>query len=239
MRSRITLPLVSFLLITSAVACTSKEPPKVAEVSTQRAPRQSRASGPSISAEIGALPEAAVQTAFKAVMPAVSECLREGRRSIYFLAGMLQAEIRVAQDGRARWVHAKRSTFGHRATEKCILDALGAQQWPRPVGGQNGIATQHFEIDTSERPPVSWSPDQIGKEGAKLEQAIDECRKQAGSAALSLTMYIDVDGKPMAAGGASSEAQGREGIDCAVEAAMKHVYNSPGSYPAKVSLQRP
>lgn len=239
MRSTIALPLASVLLITSGAACTPNEPPKVAEVMTDSAPRQPRRSGPSVSAEIGALPEAAVQTAFKAVMPAVNACLEKGRRSLYFLAGMLQAEIRVAQDGTARWVHAKRSTFGHRATEKCILEALGDQPWPRPVGGQNGIATQHFEIDTSERPPVSWSPDQIGKEGPTLKQAMDECREQAGSVALSLTMYIDIDGKPMAAGGASSEAQGREGIDCAVEAAMKRVYNSPGSYPAKVSLERP
>jgi hypothetical protein len=221
----------------TAVGCGPKVEAEAPESDVSETPRARPASRPTVMAEIGALPEDAVQKTFKAVMPEVGDCLEQGRKSVYFLAGMLEVEIRVAADGTARWVFPKRSTLGHRATETCIIRVLETQPWPQPVGGQNGLATQHFEIETSERPPVAWSPKQLGKERDALEKSLEACRRAAGSGGLSLTMYVDIDGKAMAAGGAAIDEQGRAGIDCAVTAAMDHTYASPGSYPAKVTLK--
>ena len=194
---------------------------------------------PAIQAEIGALDQDAVDEAFKAARPAVARCFDEANRGLPFavIGGELEVVVRVKNDGTVRWAYPSRSDLGHLGAERCIMRALDAQAWPRPEGGEEGIARTRFGIDPpAPRPAVDWSADDLGTNGQKLLDELHRCRREAGTELLTLTMYVDADGNVLSAGAAIGDEAGLDAIECAVNAARSMRFASPGSYPAKVTL---
>jgi hypothetical protein len=118
-----------------------------------------------------------------------------------------------------------------------MIGALEAASWPRPEGGE-GLAenTFSFEPGGEERPPVAWSPEQLGAAHKKARSALSRCRKDAGTKSLKATMYVETDGKATAVGVASGDEKGNAAADCAVSALKGLKYPSPGSYASKVSV---
>ncbi len=222
------------------LACSSAGEPRhpALDEPTDRGTQQA-ISAPAIAAEIGALDQDAVDEAFKAARPTVARCFEEANRGLPFkvVGGDLEVVVRVKNDGTVRWAYPARSSLGHLGAERCIMTAMRQQAWPRPQGGEEGIARTRFGIDPpAPRPAVDWAPSDLGSDGERLLSKLHSCRRSAGTPLLSLTMYVDADGKVIAAGAAIGDEAGIDAVDCAVSAAKQLSYPSPGSYPAKVTL---
>ncbi len=228
------------VLATSLAAC-SNTPPPDAPVD-DASPDQTQlpmSGGPQIQAEVGALDEEKVQEAFNAARQEIYGCFNAANDALKWpvVGGDIEVVVRVKTDSTVRWVYPQVSTIGDRDTERCILDALVKQTWPKPEGGEEGLARTQYGMDCPGREPVGWSGGDLGKSRAKLEAKVKACARQAGTPGLSLTLYVDPDGRPISAGASADDESGIEALDCAVEAATGLRYASPGSYPAKVTLQ--
>lgn len=113
------------------------------------------------------------------------------------------------------------------------------QSWPKPTGGREGTARTRFGRDAEGRAPVSWQASDLGPGGARLTAALARCAASAGRSGLTLTMYVDAEGRPIAAGVALADESGLSAVDCALRAAKAERYPSPGSFPAKVVVSAP
>jgi hypothetical protein len=195
--------------------------------------------GPAIHAEVGALDEDKVNEAFQAARPAIDACFASANTGLRYqvVGGDVEVLVRVKNDGSIRWAYPRRSTLGHADTERCILSALEQQSWPRPEGGEEGIASTNYSIDPPGRPAVDWSSDDLGDAGPALEDKLRGCLSQGGS--LTVTVYVDPDGQAFSAGAAIEDEAALDALDCAISAARDVSYPSPGSYPAKVTLRVP
>jgi hypothetical protein len=178
-----------------------------------------------------------VTSTFQKVSPKLSACFSKSTQRLAYLAGEVRFVIRVAKDGATRWAYVKESTLGDREAEGCMLDALKAAGWPKPEGGE-GLAENSFTFEPpgDERPPVSWSPDQLGPAYKKAKGALSQCKKSAGTKAMTATFYVETDGKPASVGVASADEKGEAGVDCVVSALKGLKFPSPGSYAAKVTV---
>ncbi|MBW2454178.1 MAG: hypothetical protein JRI68_06695 [Deltaproteobacteria bacterium] len=228
------------VLATSLAACSHTPPPD--DPVDDDGPDQTQlpmSGGPQIQAEVGALDEEKVQEAFNAAKHEIYGCFNAANDELKWpiVGGDIEVVVRVKTDSTVRWVFPQTSTIGHRATERCILDTLHKQIWPKPEGGEEGIARTQYGMDCPGREPVGWSPGDLGKNRAKLEAKVKACIRKAGTPGLSLTLHVDPDGRPISAGASVDDESGLEALDCAVEAATSLRYPSPGSYPAKVTVQ--
>ncbi len=226
------------------LGCTSsqeaKSPPD--QVDDEPEPVTARPSGgPAIESEIGALDENAVKDTFGQARAKVVKCLRGANEGLDLpvVGGELEIEVRVKSDGSVRWVLPTRSTLGHRGAEQCVASVLTSLAWPRPEDGDEGIARTDYGIDPPGRAPVAWSPDDLGSHRAKVKAELAACKQAAGTSALSVTLYVDADGKVISAGGAAGDEHGGDAIDCGVAAVKGMTFPSPGSYPAKVTVRAP
>jgi hypothetical protein len=84
---------------------------------------------------------------------------------------------------------------------------------------------------------VSWSAGDLGGEGQAIRSALSTCKRKHGAGKLTLTMYVDADGNVMAADAAVDEGEAADAVGCAIDAAKGKTFPSPGSFPAKVSLE--
>jgi hypothetical protein len=236
---RTSVAIVAVAIVLGGSACGATPPPvDPSDGVEDPAPRRVAPSGPAIEAEVGALDEKKVNDAFEAARSEINACLKSANDAMSYkvVGGDIEVEIRVKNDGSVRWSYPTRSTLGHRATERCILDALSKQAWPKPEGGDEGIARTSYGIDAPGRPAVEWSAGDVGEGGAELGGKLRGCARQAGGGGLSVTVYVDPDGKVLSAGAAASDENGIEALECAVDAALGTTFPSPGSYPAKVTL---
>jgi hypothetical protein len=226
------------LAVVVAVAACSKPPPP-AEVPTVAEPEDDGAKRavPSVESEIGALDEMKVKQAFQRQSDKLSACFAGGAQRIPYLSGEIRFVVRVARDGSARWVYVKDSTLGDRETEACMLSVLKSAGWPRPLGGE-GLAENSFTFEAGgdERPPVAWTPEQLGAPYRRAKGALVQCRKKAGTKGLRATLYVETDGKPSAIGVSGADEKGEAAVDCVVSELKALRFPSPGSYAAKVSV---
>jgi len=219
------------------VSCGGDKPVKTAaDEPSSPAPR--RGGGPSIDAEVGALDPDAVREVFTTAHGEVEACFRSANDGLDFavIGGDLEVVVRVKSDGSTRWVYPAASDVGHRGAERCVLDALGSKSWPKPQGGDEGIARTRLALDPpAARLAVAWSSDDLGSSRDKLMTRLRDCR--TGTASLRLTMYVDPDGNVISAGASVSDESGMDAIDCAIEQTRSLSFASPGSYPAKVTIE--
>ncbi len=228
------------MLATALVACSSTPPPD--NPADDDSPDQTHvpmAGAPQITAEVGALDEEQVKAAFDAARSAIHDCFDASNNGLEWqvVGGDIEVVVRVKTDGTVRWVFPQASTVGSRDTESCILETLVKQSWPKPQGGEEGFARTQYGMDCPGREPVPWAVGDLGRSRAKLETGIKTCIRQAGGTGLSLTLYVDPDGRPIGAGASVDDENGIDALDCAVRAATSLRYPSPGSYPSKVTVQ--
>ena len=237
---RIMVWTIGAALACALAACGGSRPPPAEEPQAaepdEGGTRRVRAV-PGVESEIGAMDETKVKQAFEQVSGRLSACFNQGTQRIAYLAGDVRFVVRVAKDGSTRWAYAKDSTLGDRETEACMLDALKAAAWPKPEGGE-GLAENSFSFDPGgdERPPVEWSPRDLGAPYRGAKAALERCRKGSGTKALKATMYVETDGKPSAVGVSSADERGEAAVSCVVDALRAIKFPSPGSYAAKVTV---
>ncbi len=194
--------------------------------------------GPKIESEIGALDEDAVQDVFRQARRKVTQCLRRANdgMAMEIVGGELEVQLRVKGDGSLRWIYPLRSTLGNRQAERCVLAVLDSYTWPKPEGGDEGLARTDYGIDPPGRAPFAWDASDLGEKRSAVQSELRRCMNDAGAASLSITMYVDPDGRVLTAGGAVGDENGVESIDCGIAAVKAMRFPSPGSYPAKVTV---
>ena len=191
--------------------------------------------GVGVSSEIGGLNQEAVDRTFSKSLDDLQACLSQGAEQIEFLGGDVSFFLKVGSDGHLNHAHLEESTLGDRDTELCMLHVLEKRTWPKPVGGETGLARKSFSFDMPNdvRPPTDWSQESVEETLEKLSKDIKGCSL---SGSFTITMYVGTEGEVLSAGVAHTEEDGESAADCLVSTLKEGKFPSPGSWPAKVSF---
>lgn len=213
-----------------------EEPPKTPDV-VEPPPEAPHATDVSTLAEIGALDQEEVAKGFREAQRGIQACLIDGAKRVEFLGGDIAFFIKIDQQQKLAHVHAEHSSLGDRATEKCMFDALRNSTWPAPEGGLMGIAHSSFDFDMPNdvRPPVMWDSRRVKPQKSALHDQILEC-KHGSKGKFEATLYVDTEGSPISASVTPPDEAGESSVDCLVSLLLKAHYDSPGSWPVKVTF---
>ena len=168
--------------------------------------------------EIGGLSQEDVETEFESLAPAVQRCAEQGMSRNDALAGNCTVALRITRHGAVHWAYLRDSTLGDRRTELCILDAMRAKSWPKPLGGE-GEAEHSFTIES----PVSvsiWDEARVRSARGLLARKAGPCLRHTRGRFVA-TVYVRADGSVLSAGVAPPSAAGEEHADCVAEALGK------------------
>ena len=226
------------LCVLLAAACGKKPEPEVPDAEEDVVVERNDMPQMDATSEIGGLNQSQVERVFRKASDDLANCMNEGSSRIEFLGGSISFYLLIDQSGSISHEHVKQSSLGDRETEKCMLDVLAKQTWPKPVGGKQGKAEYdnvRFDPPGDVRPPVDWDASEVEKGLRELSEDLDTCR-QGTHGHFSVTMYVGTDGAPLGVGMATPGEEGGEAIDCLVNVLMSGTYPSPGSWPAKVSF---
>jgi hypothetical protein len=224
-----TLPLLLVL------ACGESSPPAKTADDAPETDEPAR-SQLAVSSEIGGLDEVKVNAAFESALSGLERCLNQGASRVEFLGGSVSFFVKIDTAGKADTAYVEKSTLGDRETEKCMLSELRAKKWPKPVGGEHGLARKSFDFDPPNdvRPPTDYDPDHLSKALGKISDKLASCKSNKG--AYEATVYVATDGTLLAAGVTPPDETGEESVDCLVDALKSATFPSPGSWPAKVTF---
>ncbi|MFC1641394.1 AgmX/PglI C-terminal domain-containing protein [Myxococcota bacterium] len=226
---------IGFALLT---ACSQSPPPRAAvrEPEPQDARDQHREL--ETTGELGGLNEEQVTRAFERCMRGLQQCINDGAERVEYIGGDVGFALEVDRSGSLTNAYLEHSTLGDRDTERCMLNVLKQERWPKPIGGDKGLARKSFSFEPPKdvRPPVDWPSDHIERSLAKLSGDLAECTS-ADLGSFTATLYVDTSGKAISAGIAPPSAQAEQAADCLLGVLMAARYPSPGSWAAKVSFQ--
>ena len=144
--------------------------------------------------------------------------------------------VKIDASGRADGAYLEKSTLGDRDTEKCMLRALRSRSWPKPVGGEHGLARKSFDFDPPNdvRAPAGYDHGHLDKGLEKISSKLASCKGAKG--AYEATIYVATDGSVLAASVTPPNEDGEESVDCLVSTLKSASFPSPGSWPAKVTF---
>lgn len=234
-----TLVLVSLTpLFASGCGGDAEKPPNsAADAADDDDDRPKRRRKLAMSSEIGGLNEDRVNAIFEKSMAGLERCINTGAERVEFLGGSVSFFLKIGPRGRIEHAHLEKSTIGDRETERCMLETLRSKKWPKPVGGDHGLARKSFDFDPPNdvRPPTDWDGEQLEKTLGKLSGKISSCKNGSGGN-FEATMYVSTDGSVLAVGVTPPDEPGEEAVDCLVSALKQATFPSPGSWPAKVTF---
>ncbi len=224
---------------TLTIACGGTEPQVRAPKAAPKTDDSGEPSGIVMSSEIGGLNEDAVESAFSGSSNSLEHCFRKGVDRVEYLGGEASFVIKIDESGSIAASRLETSSLGDRTTEKCMLKALRARTWPKPVGGRTGIARKSYSFDpaSSGRPAASLREDFATDvvEHAQFQDKAQSCRGSfAGK--FTATVYIDTDGKVLAASATAPDDASEDAVDCLSDALESTQFPSPGSWPGKVTF---
>jgi len=227
------LPILAFAL----AGCGGSEPAARHAALKDETPKTESGPGIVASAEIGGMNEEAVDAAFNSSVKGLQRCLDAGSKRVEFLGGSVSFFLKIDATGKVANAYLEHSTLGNRATERCMLDALAAKSWPKPVGGEHGLARKSFTFDPPNdvREPITWDDHDAAAGMKKIAGDVDKC-KQGHAGPFEATLYVDTSGKVLSAGATPPDEAGAEAVDCLVGVLESASFPSPGSWPAKVTL---
>lgn len=217
-------------------ACSHPQPP-AEEPKYEIDNSEERSGGPEMMAEFGGMNEEKVSRVFKNVQPDLATCLMKGYERVEFLGGEVRFLVNVNLSGRAESAFIEGSDLGDYETERCMLNHLADQKWPKPVGGKIGPARSSiaFDAPSDVRPPVQWESGDVREALARGSSSLQACGE---GGPFVITAYVSTAGSVLSAGVAYSDAAGDEAAACLVKAVRSLKFPSPGSWPAKVSFER-
>lgn len=229
--------LLLTLLACSACGAEATPPPQTQAHAKKPKARHDDLHGVRASSEIGGMNEDEVDKTFKGTLGSLEKCLNRGTTRVEFLGGAVSFFIKVNSGGAVEEAYFEHSTLGDRETEKCMLSVVRNKHWPKPVGGEHGLARKSFDFDppTDVRPPLDWDPDRIKTVLKKLNDKLTDCR-DGHSGTFEATAYVSADGSVMAASVTPPNQAGEAAVDCLIDTIRTANFPSPGSYPAKVTF---
>ena len=224
------------LALAACQACGAGEPPPKAPERTAK-PDGDAPSPLSVSAEIGGLNVEKVDKTFQSALSDFQRCIDDGAKRVEFLGGSVSFFVKIDSHGKVDHAHLEKSTIGDRETEKCMLDTLRGKRWPKPVGGEHGLARKSFDFDPPNdvRAPTAWDGERVSDGVAKLSKKLSACKRDTRGA-FEATLYVGTDGSVMAASVTPPDEAGESDVDCLVGALKGASLPSPGSWPAKVTF---
>jgi hypothetical protein len=223
--------LAGLTLTLALSACASAPPPAPVIVDAAPVPEKVDTGPTAMESEIGGLNEDAMDAAFNSLD--VTRCVEQHSVSLDQLGGELKLKLRIDKKGSARWAYLSRSTLGDRDAEKCVLDLVKAKSWPRPLGGE-GLAEKEFTIDPRAE-PVSLDERRTMPQVAQARAEAGKCRRGVPGSFFA-TVYLQPDGKVLAAGVSVPSEKGEDVADCVVEAVRKVRFRGTPK-PAKLSFE--
>jgi hypothetical protein len=253
------------VLCLTAAACGGAAPPAADEPEGMKVTHHQRGSGGTVEGggeqmqvegTIGGLNRAAVQKTFNEAMPTMKGCITKGRQQLPSLGGDIDVYLEIDPRGQAQTVLLTKTTLGDHRVEACVVKALESKQWPRPVGGKLGTTSSSFSFRAAHAdPPKDWTAQQLeAAMTADMEEPetedeapgpppfgelltkLTQCRKDAGTGPLDVTLYLDEDGMPQSFGVSLADAQGRRALDCLGTVIQTTSFPSPGDSFAKVTV---
>ncbi len=233
------LALASWLGCAGA-AC-GGEPPTEPQAEPTSGAELARPSGQGmqVTGLMGTIPERKIQGALEPRLPRFAQCFARGATDVEFIAGSMEFYFRVGLSGEVEWVYPRKSSVGHRGTERCVLELAASTRFPEPKGGGPAEFAWSFEMGGTDdaRPPVAWEAAQVEPAVSAAGEALAACAP--GGEGFEVTAYVAPGGKVMAAGAAAPSNEAAAQIDCVVEAVQALPLPDPGSYPAKVTFSVP
>jgi len=228
--------LACFALTASCLLACGESAPPAKTADDQPETPERHGSGPQISSEIGGLNEEKVNAAFESSLSGLERCLQQGASRVEFLGGSVSFFVKIDLEGKVDGAYLEKSTLGDRDTEKCMLGALRSRKWPKPVGGEHGLARKSFDFDPPNdvRAPADYDQDHLGKGLDKISSKLASCKNAKGS--YEATMYVATDGSVLSASVTPPSEDGEEAVDCLVSTLKSASFPSPGSWPAKVTF---
>lgn len=217
-----------------------------------------------VEGEVGGLDQEAVDEVVAAASRDFERCWDQGVERNELVAGTIQLVVGVGGDGRVLYAYAKQSTLGDGEMQRCMLRALSARPFPKPVGGKVGVVrTSHsFDLSSTDRAPTQWSSSAVSAMLGDAREEIEAC-KQGTSGSFTATAYVkqielpppDADagdggedagdagdagptwaGAAFDVGVAVSDEHGAAAVDCLERVLSRAVYPAPGERPAKVTF---
>jgi hypothetical protein len=182
--------------------------------------------------------EEEVDATFSSSIGGLQRCVDRGAERVEFLGGAVSFYLKIDGSGKVNHVHLEHSTIGDRVTERCMLDTLRAKTWPKPVGGELGLARKSFSFDPPNdvREPTFWEERDAAPGLKKVLEEVSKC-KDGRDGDYEATLYVGTDGKVLSAGVAPPNEAGDAAVDCLVSVLEAASFPSPGSWPAKVTLR--
>lgn len=235
MPSRVSQLALLALPVWLSTACGESAPP-ARTADDAPPPREERGSSLAISSDIGGLDEEEVNATFESSLSGLERCLRQGSSRVELLGGSVSFFIKIDTTGKVDGAYLEKSTLGDRDTEKCMLGALRSKQWPKPVGGEHGLARKSFDFDPPNdvRPPADYAQELLDKGLEKISDELASCKGAKGS--YEATLYVATDGSVLAAGVTPPDEVGEASVDCLVSTLRSASFPSPGSWPAKITF---
>ncbi|MDX2055371.1 MAG: AgmX/PglI C-terminal domain-containing protein [Polyangiaceae bacterium] len=221
------------------IACGGTETPVRHPVAPQEPEDDGDQSGIVMSSEIGGLNEDAVEAAFSGSSNSLEHCFRKGVDRVEFLGGEAGFSIKIDQSGSIVSARLEKSTLGDRATENCMLKALKARNWPKPVGGRTGVAQKSFAFDPAGGRPAATLDERFAADVVRRPEFKEAVQGCVGSSAgtFTATAYVDTSGKVLAASATAPDDASEQAVDCIADAISSMQFPSPGSWPGKVTFQ--
>ena len=201
----------ALVLACSLVACGGSEPTakSAADAPIVEGGDEDHLHGVRATSEIGGMNEDAVEETFSASLSGLERCLSRGAERVEFLGGSVSFFLKINTSGKVADAYLEHSTLGDRATEKCMLNSLRSKKWPKPVGGDHGLARKSFDFDPPNdvREPTFWT-DEDAKPGlAKIGDEVSKC-KNGHSGAFEATLYVGTEGEVLSVGIAPPDETG-------------------------------
>jgi hypothetical protein len=215
---RVRMLWISLAAIAGALCCSGCAPVPPETPADDEEPRQEQPSALVVEGDVGGLSQEDVDEVFQKLGPEVQRCAEAELRRNEAFGGTCTVHLRIGRDGQARWAYLKQSTLGDRSTEQCILEAVRARDWPKPLGGE-GEAVHDFTIESGTEIP-SWSSTQVRKVQALVRHAASACvRRTKGR--FWVTVYVRGDGSVLGTGVAPPSAPADVQSDCVVAGLQK------------------
>jgi hypothetical protein len=234
MKPSLTLPIAILV-----VACGGGTPEPQHVDSAPTATAAETTTAPVVHQELGSIDDRAVSSTFDDLNTQFSVCQKAALKRLPYFSGTVKFFLRVGEDGKTKWDYIEASTLGDYETERCLLDAIEATQWPKPVGGEATVERDMSFDPGQARQPADWDPDRVAATLGKNKKELDKCVNAAPNAKFNVTAYVaphGKHGKVVAVGVATSSKEGAAQSQCIVDAIKALKMPSPGSYPAKVAF---